>query len=54
MVIEDNIINGCGTYGIEAAKEVKGSVTIKENKITNIKLDKIQNNASKNLKFSAK
>lgn len=48
MVIEDNIVDGCGTYGIEAAKEVKGSVTIKGNKITNAKLDKIQNNASQN------
>jgi hypothetical protein len=48
MIIEDNSIDICGTYGIEAAKDVKGSVLIKGNKITNVKTGDIQNNAAKN------
>jgi hypothetical protein len=49
MIIEDNMIDGCGTFGIEASKDVKGSVIIKKNKISNVKLGEIQNNAKDNL-----
>lgn len=48
MVIEGNIINGCGTYGIEVAKEVKGSTLVKGNTISNYKIDKIRNNTDEN------
>jgi hypothetical protein len=48
MFIKDNVIDGCGTYGIEIGPECKGFATIRDNDIQKAKQDEIQNNAKSN------
>lgn len=52
MLIEENLIAGAGTYGIEVGKDVKGYTIIRKNQIRNIKIGEVNTNG--NAKFEMK
>ncbi|HHU71558.1 MAG TPA: hypothetical protein GXZ21_05930 [Clostridiales bacterium] len=51
MIIEDNNINGCGTYGIEIGRETVGNATIRNNRITNAQAGDIYDNSNLNFQI---
>lgn len=48
MVIEKNKIDGCGTYGFEAAGDARGSVLIRGNQVTGAKSGEYNTNNNSN------
>ena len=51
MVIEDNKIFGCGTYGIEVGREAKGYASIRNNHIKDAKAGDIYDNSNLNFQI---
>lgn len=51
MMIQDNIIDGCGTSGVEATNQVNCTVAVKGYSISNVKKEEIKNNAEVNFEI---
>lgn len=54
MIVEENKIIGCGTYGIEVGREAMGYAIIRENQITDVKIGDIKDDGNSNFEIRRK